>query len=372
MIGNATVSRIFLSISLICLACLAGCSSQQSGGDITLASPSKPTAPSTSPRANATSASGSTGEGPTTTFQTGSGATINIGSQYNDSTPPARQTDPTVSTQSVMQPTPLRAPVALPDAPTSVTPAAGPKNRTATRATATTRAQSEPTAPTQGIQPSQKQVLTLTKPGCSGKQCPSIKLERLIFTEHERFSTFVEQSLLSMAQIESNQAKNFENLKQLSDYFWRTARPRDEIVLRATLKRATPTIIVVQLDSYIYSGGAHGNSTSQYINWLPRPDIVVNLQTMIPSDNMPAFEAALKRQHARWLESNDLARADPTAYNKMWPFHMSENAALLENGIAVTYDPYEIGPYALGMPTLVVPYSELKGILRPELMPRID
>jgi hypothetical protein len=262
--------------------------------------------------------------------------------------------------------------VALAVTPPKSAAAASPPSVSSARAPTPPSAAAPKTSDEPGIQPSKKQVIVQTKPGCSGKQCPSIRLERLIFTEHERFSAFVEQLLLSMAQIESNQAKNFETLSQLSEYFWATARPRDEILLRATLKRATPTVVVVQLDSYIYSGGAHGNSTTQYLNWLPRSDMVVNLQTMIPSDNMLAFEAALKRQHARWLQTNDLAKADPKAYDKMWPFKPSENAALLADGIAITYDPYEIGPYALGMPTLMIPYSELQGILRPELMPRAN
>lgn len=366
------MSRFVLTICLSALTVIAGCSSQGSSGDITLASPSQsPKAPSTT-RTTANASSTDAANTGAAVFQTGSGATFNIGSQYNEATTSAKPVAPVASTQSVTQPTPLQAPVALPTTP--------PKTAAATPTppvpSARVRAAPSPTPPKAseeaGVQPSKKEVVVQTKPGCTGKQCPSIKLERLIFTEHERFSAFVEQSLLSMAQIESNQAKNFETLSQLSDYFWATARPRDQILLRAALKRVTPTIIVVQLDSYIYSGGAHGNSTTQYLNWLPRSDIIVNLQTMIPSDNMPAFEAALKRQHARWLQTNDLAKADPKAYDKKWPFKPSENAALLADGMAITYDPYEIGPYALGMPTLMIPYSELQGILRPELMPRTN
>ena len=364
------MSRFVLTICLSALTVIAGCSSQGSSGDITLASPSQsPKAPSTT-RTTTNASSTEVADTGAAKFQTGSGATFNIGSQYNETTTSAKPVAPVASTQSVTQPTPLRPPVALLATPPNSAAAVPPPPVPSARAPAAPSSTPPKTSEEPGIQPSKKQVLVQTKPGCTGKQCPSIKLERLIFTEHERFSAFVEQLLLSMAQIESNQAKNFESLSQLSEHFWATARPRDEILLRATLKRATPTIVVVQLDSYIYSGGAHGNSTTQYLNWLPRSDIVVNLQTMIPSDNMSAFEAALKRQHSRWLQTNDLAKADPMAYDKMWPFKLSENAALLEDGIAITYDPYEIGPFAMGMPTLVIPYSELQGILRPELMPR--
>lgn len=366
------MSRFVLTICLSALTVIAGCSSQGSSGDITLASPSQSPKALSTTRTTTNASSTEAADTGAAKFQTGSGATFNFGSQYNETTTTHKPTAPVASTQTVVQPSPLRAPVALVAAPEKSVAVVSPPTVSSVRAPASPSSIPSNTSDDLGVQPSKKQVLVQTKPGCSGKQCPSIKLERLIFTEHERFSAFVEQSLLSMAQIESNQAKNFETLSQLSDFFWATARPRDEILLRATLKRATPTIVVVQLDSYIYSGGAHGNSTTQYLNWLPRSDIVVNLQTMIPSDNMPAFEAALKRQHARWLQTNDLAKADPKAYDKMWPFHFSENAALLADGIAITYDPFEIGPFALGMPTLVIPYSELQGILRPELMPRTN
>ena len=316
------MSRFVLTICLSALTVIAGCSSQGSGGDITLASSSQSPKASSSTRGTANASSTDVADAGTPKFQTGSGATFNIGSQYNETTTTDKPTAPVVSTQSVTQPTLLRPPVALasPPAKSAAVVVPAPPVPSA-RAPAAPSSTPPKTSEESGIQPSKKQVLVQTKPGCTGKQCPSIKLERLIFTEHERFSAFVEQLLLSMAQIESNQAKN---------------------------------------------------STTQYLNWLPRSDIVVNLQTMIPSDNMPAFEAALKRQHARWLQTNDLAKADPKAYDKMWPFHFSENAALLEDGIAITYDPYEIGPFALGMPTLVIPYSELQGILRPELLPRTN
>jgi hypothetical protein len=43
--------------------------------------------------------------------------------------------------------------------------------------------------------------------------------------------------------------------------------------------------------------------------------------------------------------------------------------ALTDTGIVVKYQPYEIAPYSSGQPELLIPYSELKGILRPEYLP---
>jgi len=56
----------------------------------------------------------------------------------------------------------------------------------------------------------------------------------------------------------------------------------------------------------------------------------------------------------------------------MWPFQFSDNAALMQDGIAVTFNHYVLGPYALGMPTIVVPYRELKGIIKSGLLAKIQ
>ncbi|MDO9023934.1 DUF3298 domain-containing protein [Zwartia sp.] len=211
-----------------------------------------------------------------------------------------------------------------------------------------------------------------TKPDCKGSTCPSITLKRLTFKGYDRFNAFLETSLVNMAQVDTNQSKVFRDLADLSAHFWQTAESRYQIVLGASVKRATPEIVVIALESYIFSGGAHGMSTMQYVNWLPKLDRILTLDAMLLPGQLSAFEAALKRQHAKWLETNEFARTDPAAYEKMWPFQFSDNAALLENGIAVTFDHYTLGPYVLGMPTIVVPFAELNGIVNPNLLARLS
>ena len=44
-------------------------------------------------------------------------------------------------------------------------------------------------------------------------------------------------------------------------------------------------------------------------------------------------------------------------------FHLTDNFAVLNEGILFYYNTYEIGPYALGTTEVLIPYGELKGIL---------
>jgi hypothetical protein len=212
---------------------------------------------------------------------------------------------------------------------------------------------------------------TLTKPNCLGEECPSITFKRLSFEAHPRFNAFLVRSQLEIALMDVGQGQTFINLGNLAKAFWKTAGDRYEIVLSAEVLRDTASMVVAELHSYAYTGGAHGMSTAMYVNWSPSLDKIFTLNDFVLPGRMKAFEEVLKKKHAQWLKENEFAQADLAAYLKTWPFELSDNAALMQDGIAVTYGHYVLGPYALGMPTILVPYSELKGIINRGLLKRL-
>lgn len=211
--------------------------------------------------------------------------------------------------------------------------------------------------------------LVAKMPECQGELCPSITYKKLSFEGYPRFNAFLDRSLLGFALMDTSKVKTFADL---AFQFWKTAEDRYEIVLGAQVRYSTPSVIVIELQSYLYSGGAHGMSAVQYVNWIPKLDKILTLTDMILRGRMKAFEVALKKQHVKWLESNEFAQTDKADYSKMWPFQFSDNAALMQDGIAVTFGHYVLGPYALGMPTIVVPYSELKGIINSGFLAKIQ
>lgn len=217
--------------------------------------------------------------------------------------------------------------------------------------------------------PARTITIVRTKPDCSSADCPSIKVKRLSFIGRDRFNNFLDQTMASMAEVDASNNAAFRSLAEFATYFWKISKPGYQVVLEASVRRGDEDLVVVQIDSYIFTGGAHGLSTTQYINWLPQTDKILTLENMLLPKKMTAFEQALKKQHAIWLTTNPQAIENPAAYNKLWPFVPTDNAALLADGLAVTYDPYSIAPYSFGRPTITIPYTELVGILRPELLP---
>lgn len=55
--------------------------------------------------------------------------------------------------------------------------------------------------------------------------------------------------------------------------------------------------------------------------------------------------------------------------NKLGNLNFRINFLLGDHGLILQYGEYEIGPYAVGLPRLVVPYDQLNTILKPEYLP---
>lgn len=203
---------------------------------------------------------------------------------------------------------------------------------------------------------------------CKGQDCPILKIKLIEFVGQSKFNAFLDHALATMAGIDQEFVPPYRNLKELTAYFMQTAKPRHTIDLQSEVVRATDAVIVLRLNSYLYNGGANGLSATQYVNWVFKTDRLLSLESMLIPGAMPKYLAVLKSQHAKWLATNPVRQDNPAKYDQVWPFVPSDNVALMESGLAVQYDPYSIAPGSFGMPVIMIPYDELQGVIRPEVM----
>ena len=203
---------------------------------------------------------------------------------------------------------------------------------------------------------------------CLNKQCGTLTIRSVAFNEFKDFSAFIDLSLASMASLDSDAVPPYRGLESLGIYFSETATPKSDVLLEAKVLRNSPTIVVVALSSYIYNGGANGQSSTQYLNWLPDFNRLVGLQTMLVADGMPKYIAVLAQAHQNWLEKNREAMGDFEQFKKQWPFKPSDNVALLAQGLEISFDPYTIAPKSFGEPKILIPYNQLDNVLRPEYL----
>ena len=133
---------------------------------------------------------------------------------------------------------------------------------------------------------------------------------------------------------------------------------------------ANDNLISVAFDEGMYSrGAAHGNSTTQVINYdvksgkkLALGDLFKDKSkylSMIASYCQKELKERAKKPDAMVLEELIDSGAGARADNyKAWN--------LTKKGLWITFDPYQVAAYAAGPQYILVPYSVLKDLIKPD------
>ena len=128
---------------------------------------------------------------------------------------------------------------------------------------------------------------------------------------------------------------------------------------------ANTTLELIQLGTYHYSGGAHGLANRDYYVFdMAKQKRLIPNDILLPNQKAK-LETLVKTQFIDWIKQND---QDPIEYQKTWPFKLTDNFTFDKNGVTFIYQPYEISPYAYGMPKFTVPYTALKGIVKSDYL----
>lgn len=206
------------------------------------------------------------------------------------------------------------------------------------------------------------------KPGCQGT-CARLGMDALVFPGRPALTKTVQAELIKQASADLG-LSNMSSLEQLEQAYWQQAGNRDELILAARTPYRNAAITVVELSSYYYpTSAAHGMTHVQYLNWDNQHNRRITLEDMLAPKQHANFDLLLRQAHQQWLASNQDAIADPNNYLRMWPFKSSNNVGLSDQGLVIKYNAYEIAPYSAGQPTLVIPYKQLRNVLRPAYLP---
>lgn len=115
-------------------------------------------------------------------------------------------------------------------------------------------------------------------------------------------------------------------------------------------------VLSLGIENFNYSGGAHPNTYSVYLNFNLETGKEIKLKDLVK--NRKALEKLARRAFFRAKgisESNGLPGSDEV-------FQFPENFGITEEGLYFFYNPYEAGPYAAGPLDFVLSWKELEGI----------
>lgn len=122
----------------------------------------------------------------------------------------------------------------------------------------------------------------------------------------------------------------------------------------------SPEVISIALNTYIDTGGAHGNGQVTFFNFNPESGVIYKNSEII--ENSEAF-LELVRFHFK-AELNDESNKSIEDYFFGDDFKLPENIGFSDDGIIILYNTYEIASYSEGITEFTVPYDEANEFLK--------
>ncbi|WP_339486925.1 RsiV family protein [Pseudomonas sp. EL_65y_Pfl2_R95] len=203
-------------------------------------------------------------------------------------------------------------------------------------------------------------------PGCTGEPCPLVNIDTLSFAEEPQLTALIEHALLRMTT-DAPDSPLPASLQAYEKDFLARADSGWKTYLQAKLREQHDQLVIIELSSYLATGGAHGMPGRGFINYDRDLHKALTLRDMLKPGTEDTFWQAAEQAHQRWLKANKLDQ-DPE-YLKNWPFTRTANIALLKKSVLLKYDVYTLAPYSSGHVSLTIPYSQLRAILKPEYLP---
>lgn len=212
-----------------------------------------------------------------------------------------------------------------------------------------------------------RQIVSEQRPaGCPEQDdgCPLVNIDTQLFADEPALNALIDQRLRKMT-VNSPDAEVPATLEGYQQDFLRDAERGWSSYLQAKLRDQHGALLVVELSSYLYTGGAHGMPGRGFINYDRDQDRELELADILLPGKEGAFWRAAAQAHQRWLVANQ----HDVAFSRQWPFQRTANVALLSDKVLLKYDVYSIAPYSSGHPELEIPYQELATILKPAYLP---
>ncbi|RCH55798.1 hypothetical protein DJ568_03315 [Mucilaginibacter hurinus] len=182
----------------------------------------------------------------------------------------------------------------------------------------------------------------------------SIVAKLLVMFAGEKADTSLDAMATRFIKMYDDDSKDFPS----RDMFY-TIESQAKVIMQDS------SLVTLETSGYTFSGGAHGAAYTGYINWDVRADKQLKLGDILV-DN---YEAPLTKAGETIFRSNEKLTQDASLATNYFfkddKFALNDNFLITPLGLKFLYNQYEIKPYAAGQTSLVIPYQQIKNLIRP-------
>lgn len=197
--------------------------------------------------------------------------------------------------------------------------------------------------------------------GCDDR-CASFEVEWIEFPRDAALNRLVLDQVNAPADLPTKAALSKQGQDFLRDAM--EAQEPWEQIFKVNVLPGLANVSVIEVVAYSYTGGAHGMTTISTINVDRASKHVLNWSDILRPGQEASFWQIARRVHREWVAQQE----DPLSYEG-WPFVPTSMFLLTPEALVLQYDPYAIGPYSMGSPTISISYERLAEVLKPSYLP---
>ncbi|OBX26092.1 DUF3298 and DUF4163 domain-containing protein [Gelidibacter algens] len=212
---------------------------------------------------------------------------------------------------------------------------------------------------TQHIEKSSDAFIAINYPKAMGTKAVTEKInqqiEHVIANEMNMADTPENDISISQAVSQfDNEYKTFKQDFQDTNQQW-------EVDVEGKVLYESPEVISISLQSYIDTGGAHGNTRITYLNFNPETGALLEQNDII--SNLTEFKKIAQKAFKEQTKPKD---NDETIEDFFFgeEFQLPENIGFTKDGLLLLYNNYEIASYAQGVTKVVMAYDDIRGFLK--------
>lgn len=135
-----------------------------------------------------------------------------------------------------------------------------------------------------------------------------------------------------------------------------------EAIIKSDITFENKEVLTIKLDTYIFTGGAHGHSSLRFLNFNKKKDALFeNLQIFKQEDDFNHF-AEIKFKLQEDIPQNTAINSTGFMFEDDI-FYLPASLGFTKKGLQLIYNQYEIASYADGPIILTLPYNEIQEFL---------
>lgn len=205
---------------------------------------------------------------------------------------------------------------------------------------------------------------TYISPGKVTIEFPVFKTDTInYFIKRQVFNFFDEkEQATSLQDIADSFIKGYDDYANQSE---KVVEQPWSLMIGIRVVKRSPTYLSLKYTHYDYTGGAHGNTNISFLNYNPTTNTPITIDSLIIKGKMPALLRIAEQIFRKNEKLTPTESLEEKYFFEKGKFKLAENFHVSDQGLFFIYNPYEIKPYSEGYTELVIPFSALKAIAKP-------